>query len=198
MNLNRLSPGRAHPGHRLRMLLCRENGQTLVEFAISISIFLAVTIGIIIVCMAMFTYEYVDFAAREATRWAAVRGADCYLSSQTMPGCGSTLGATATDIQNYVEGLDYPLIDPTKLTGNVNVAWFSETPYTNTTTNTTYATWTTCTPPSTPPANGNGCNDPGDAVQVSISYPFSFGIDIPFVGSFTPTVSSTSQMVISQ
>ena len=194
--LMRLFPERAYRKSLLRARLSPENGQTLVEFAISLGIFLAVTIGIIILCLALFTYEYVDFAAREASRWAAVRGSDCYLSTQSMPGCSSLSGASPTDIQNYVQNLNFPLIDPAKLANNVNVSWLSLTYATNSTTGNVYATWTACDP--TNPPTGTVCNQPGNAVKVSVSYPFNLGISIPFVGSFTPTVTGISQTVISQ
>lgn len=196
MKLMRFSPRRACCKSLLQARLSRENGQTLVEFAIALGIFLATTVGIIILCVALFDYEYVDFAAREAARWAAVRGSDCYLSSQTMPGCPSLSGASPTDIQNYVTNLNYPLIDTTKLANNISVSWLSLTYATNTTTGNVYATWTACDPAN--PPTGTVCNQPGNAVKVIVSYPFSFAVSIPFVGSFTPTVTGISQMVISQ
>lgn len=183
----------------LRARLSREEGQGLVEFTIALGIFFALTIGILVVCMGVFTYEYVNFAAREAVRWAAVRGSECYLSSHTMPGCSSSSGASKTDIQQYVVGLNYPLINPKTLSANgysnINVAWLYNTKHGSPPT--AYASWVAC-PPSAGLLQGQACNDPGDAVQVSVSYPFTQGVYIPFVGSFTPIVSSTSQIVISQ
>lgn len=198
MPLRRLSPMTYRKGS-LRAGLRRDEGAALLEFAFSLGIFLMTTLGIVYLCMALFSYEYVDFAAREGVRWAMVRGSDCYLSS-SMPGCDSSANESAsqitqsqTDIQNYVKGLNYPIIDPTKLTNNINVAWLSETNVTDSSGN-TYATWTACTPSS--PPSGTVCNQPGNEVQVTVSYPISF--TIPFFGNFTPTVSSTSRMVISQ
>lgn len=199
MIFKRLSPGRAGLKALLRSRLSRADGQTLVEFAIALGIFLATTVGIIILCVALFDYEYVDFAAREAVRWAAVRGSDCYLSSQTMPGCSSLSGATPTDIQNYVQQLGYPLIDTSKLTAsNIQVNWYSLVYATNSSTGNVYATWPAPPCDTANPPTGTACNQPGNAVQVIISYPFSFPVSIPFVGSFAPTVTGISQMVISQ
>lgn len=194
----RLSPGRRYHKGLLRAGIARQDGQTLVEFAIALGIFLATIVGIIIVCLALFDYEYVNFASREAARWAAVRGSECWLSSHTMPGCSSASGASATDIQNYVQNLGYPLIDTSKLTAsNVTVNWYSLVPEVDSSGN-YYATWPAPACVVASPPTGTECNQPGNAVQVSISYPFSFGISIPFVGSFTPTVSSSSQTIISQ
>lgn len=189
MPLKRLSPRRSRQKSLrspLNPRLRREEGASLVEFAISLGIFLAITVGLLILCTALFTYEYVDFAAREAARWAAVRGSDCHLSTSTMPGCTTVTGASPTDIENYVKSLGFPIVNPSNLTVTVN--WRELTYDTSVTPPVT--SWGTCT---TAP-----CNQPGDAVQVTVSYPFNLGVSIPFIGSFTPTVSSTSQMVISQ
>lgn len=168
----------------LRAGLRRQEGAALVEFAISLGIFLAVTIGIVFLCVALFTYEYVDYASREAVRWASVRGADCYLSTQTMPGCTSAQGASITDIQNYVKSLDFPLINTDSSVLKVTPSWSQAS-------TTVPVTWTPCGP-------GTVCNARGNQVQVTVTYTFNLGLSIPFVGPFTPTVSSSSQMVIAQ
>lgn len=173
MRLMRISPRTAHIRSRLR----REEGASLVEFAISLGIFLAVTLGIMLLCMALYTYEYVDFASREATRWASVRGADCS-SSSSMPGCG----ADKTAIQTYVQKLNYPIVNPSNVT--VDVTWLSAN-------GTNPQTWSTCgTSPS------GGCDDRGNEVQVTVNYPYL--LDIPFAGSHNFTINSTTTLVISQ
>jgi len=157
----------------LRSRLRREDGASLVEFAISLGIFLAVTLGIIYLCIALFIYEYVDFASREAARWASVRGADCSASS-SMPGCG----ADQSTIQTYVQGLNYPIVNPSNVT--VSVTWLNAN-------GTNPETWSPC---------GGQCNARGNEVQVTVSYPYL--LDIPFTGSHSLNLSSTSTMVISQ
>jgi hypothetical protein len=142
----------------------------MVEFAFSLGIFLAVTVGIIFVCMALLAYEYADFASREATRWASVRGSDCV----GMPNCD----ADQTAIQNYVRGLNYPVVIAGDIT--VNVTWLQAN-------GTRPQTWTACS---------GQCNARGNEVQVQVSYPFLMAI--PFVASNTLNISSTSTMVISQ
>jgi Flp pilus assembly protein TadG len=158
-----------------RARIQKEEGQSLIEFAFSLGIFLALTLGIIYVCIALFTYEYLDFASREAVRWASVRGTDCSQSSTTMTDCDAGL----TEITQYVKGLNYPVINPNNLT--VSVTWLKAN-------GTSPQTWTACT---------SGCNDRGDEVQVTVSYP-AFPLDIPFAGNQSINMSSTATMVISQ
>ena len=69
ITFERLSPT-AYRIHSLRARLRRQEGAALLEFAFSLGIFLAVTFGIIFVCLTLFTYEYLNFAAREAARRA--------------------------------------------------------------------------------------------------------------------------------
>ena len=59
-----------------RRLRC-SRGQSLVESALSLGIVIAVLIGIIELTIALYCYNYVAYAAREATRWAMVRGSTC-------------------------------------------------------------------------------------------------------------------------
>ncbi len=82
--------------------------------------------------------------------------------------------AKAADIQAYVQNLDFPGIVPAKLTA----------------TTTWPTTGSACTPSSLP------CNNSGNLVKVKVQY--SFPLSIPFVPASTISMSSTSQMVISQ
>ena len=149
-----------------------EEGASLVETALACTILLAVLVGAFDMCLATYTAHTVSRSAREATRYAIVRGSQCV----NLTGCG----ASNTDIQNYVRGFYPGLI--------TNTTWYTVTMNTAVTPNT--AVLTLC---GTAPA---GCNLPGNQVQVQVSAPFSF--TIPFYGSKTPTLTSTSAMVISQ
>lgn len=146
-------------------------GQSLLESALSLGIVIAVLIGILELTIALYDYNYVAYAAREGTRWAMVRGDTCALLTDC--------NATPAQIQSYVQGLHYPIIQPSSLA--VTSTWLSKT-------TTTPATWTAC---STPP-----CNLPGNQVRVQVAYPFT--MDIPIVGQLRLYLSSTSSMVISQ
>jgi len=152
----------------------RETGSAIVEMAISSAIFLAALFGIIQACWAIYAYNYVNQAAREATRYAIVRGATYSPTNCTAPGaatCVAQAGNTG-DIAQYVKSLAYPGIDTSRLT--VTTTWPN--------------TVGMC--PTAP------CNYPGNLVQVVVSYPYSF--NIPFVPAATFTMKSTSQLVISQ
>jgi Flp pilus assembly protein TadG len=155
---------------------CRgETGSALVEFALVVIIFLTMLFGIIDFGRALYTYHFLSNAARTATRWAMVNGHDCAADGTCNGTAPMNNGpANAADVQNYVESLAPPGIDPTQLVttscGVVGV---------------------TCpaSPPSCTDSNGAGCT-----VQVQISYNFNFLV--PFVHSGAVTMSSSSQMII--
>lgn len=164
-----------------RKVLNRQEGASIVEFALSVGIYLALTFGVLAVCWALFTYEDVDYAARQAVRWASVRGSQCVYSSN-MPDCD----ASGTDIRNFVTQLNYPMIDSANLT--VSVKWLAVTYTANPVAGLPpIASWSPCS---------GQCNTPGNEVQVTVSY--NSGLDIPLISTFAPQVTSTSAMVISQ
>jgi Flp pilus assembly protein TadG len=146
-----------------------ESGTALVEFAIASSVLLMLMFGIIELCFALYTYNYVSDAARVATRYAVVRGSSC----TALPDCGITAG----ELQNYVRGIGYPGINPRKLT--VRTTWLSFNPG----------------PPTTWDACAGQCNEPSNAVKIQVSY--DFPLFLPFWRSTSLQLTSTSQMVIS-
>jgi Flp pilus assembly protein TadG len=146
-----------------------ESGTSLVEFAICASVLLALVFGIIELSLALYSYNYVSDAARVATRYAVVRGSAC----SGMPDCG----ITADQLQTYVQGIAYPGIKAANLA--VSTTWLSASSSQPT-------TWTAC---------ANQCNAPGNAVEIEVTY--SFPLFLPFWKSTSLSLSSTSQMVIS-
>ena len=146
----------------------RERGTTAVEFAICVVLLLTVVFGIMDFSRALYAYHFLSNSAREATRYAIVRGHACDPSVM-----GSACPAAASDITSYVQNTLAPpsggLITPNAIT----VA----------------TTWTKCT-------SCTNNNDPGSTVQVKLSYPFNF--ILPFLPKTGITMSSTSQMVIAQ
>ena len=100
-----------------------------------------------------------------------VRGSDCTLLTEC--------NATDAQIQSYVQGLNYPMIQPSSLT--VSTVWLSKSL-------TTPTAWTTCL---TAP-----CNAPGNEVQLVVAYPFT--MNIPLIGPIQLHLHSASSMVISQ
>ena len=82
--------------------------------------------------------------------------------------------ATAASVQTYVQNLRYPGLNPSNLT--VTTTWPD--------------TGASCTPSVTP------CNNPGNNVMVTVAYAFPWSV--PFLRSATLTMTSTSEVIISQ
>ena len=144
-----------------------EEGSSLVEMALTMIILLMILFGLIEMCLALYTYHFISDAAREGSRYAIVHGSQCQVS-------GVSCTATTTQIQNYVENLGFPGINPANMT--VTTTW------------TAYPAGATCM--------ALACNGPGDLVTVTVSY--NFPLAIPFVPASILAMSSTSSMVISQ
>jgi Flp pilus assembly protein TadG len=153
-----------------------ESGSAIIETALSIAILLSFIFGVMEICLAAYTNHFISEAAREATRYAIVRGSsfttDC--TAPTYATCVAQGGSNAGDIATYVQKLGFPGIDPAKMT--VNSTWLTKT--------------------GAPCGITDSCKAPGNQVQVIIKY--SFPLSIPFVAVNTWTLTSTSQMVISQ
>jgi Flp pilus assembly protein TadG len=157
-----------------------EQGGSLVEMAISCLILIPVLFGIIQLSIGLYCYHYAADAAREATRWAIVRGSTCndlFGSGYCSPTDGNGSGATSNDIDQYVKKLGYPY--SSKVTTATN--WCTNG-------GSIPATWTSC---STTPAG-----TPGNQVQVTVSY--AYPLIIPFLKSNTINLSSVSSMTIVQ
>jgi Flp pilus assembly protein TadG len=149
-----------------------ETGSAMVEFALSAVILLTVCFGILGVALAMYSYAFVSSAARDATRYAIVRGAtlktDC-----TAPGY-ATCVAQVSDITQFVQQESFPGINPNNLT--VSATWLN-------------ADGTSC-------GTSDSCKVPGSFVYVKVSYPYV--LSVPLLPSETFNVSGSSQMVIAQ
>ena len=167
------------PAARLCRGLFRDHGASLVEMAISCSVLFSMMFGVVEMSMALYTYHFASDAAREASRWAMVRGVNCITNvskAYCSPTSSDSNGADNADIQAYVKSLGYPFAS--NLT--TSTTWLSGTP----------SAQTTCgTSPS-------GCNSAGNLVQVTIKY--NFPIAIPFWSNTTIPISSRSSMVIAQ
>jgi Flp pilus assembly protein TadG len=84
-------------------LVC-ERGANLVEFALASAILFSLLFGVLQMCLALYTYNYISQAAREGARWAMVRGSTSCTNTPNLSNCN----ASSTAIQNYVQGLGYP------------------------------------------------------------------------------------------
>jgi Flp pilus assembly protein TadG len=153
----------------MRVARDKKRGSTLVEFAFVLPLLKALVFGVIDFGRALYSYHFVSNAAREATRWASVRGSDCTAYS--------TCNAGQPEVSDYVVSIAPAGID--------------------TSSSRLLVTTNFVPPPNTlpiclvPPGNYPGC-----AVQVQVSYQFKFVL--PFLPSSGIAMTSTSEMIISQ
>jgi Flp pilus assembly protein TadG len=127
---------------RMRRTLRADGGSSIVEFALASVILFTLLFGVIAICLALYSYNVTAEAAREATRYAIVRGSAC----NSFPNCN----IDQTGLQTYVRGLGFPGINPSSLT--LTAAWPT--------------VGVTCFPSLTP------CNNPGNLVRVTVQYTF--------------------------
>lgn len=139
-----------------------------MEFAFLLPLLFALVFGVIDFGRALYAYHFVSNAAREATRWASVRGNTC----QGLTGCD----ASDSDIISYVASIAPMGIDSSSSRLSAATTWVA------------------------PPNNLAICTtfpkSPGCAVKVQVSYVFKFVL--PFLPTSGYTMTSTSQMIISQ
>src|ERR1700680_2901035 len=76
----------------------KERGGSLVEQAFAIVLLLTIIFAIIDFGRALYTYHFVSNVAREATRWASVRGKTCI-------GLAGGCPANVSDVQTYVSAV---------------------------------------------------------------------------------------------
>jgi hypothetical protein len=100
----------------------RERGASLVEYAFVVILFFSLIFGISGFGHALFVYHHLNNAAREATRYAAVRGAKCDVTPAGEPSCTASNSASGiagptntADVQAYVRSITPPSIDSTNL-----------------------------------------------------------------------------------
>ena len=160
--------------------LTRQQGAELAEFALlftSLPVFLVLIFGVMDFSRAMYAYHSLSSAARQATRFALVRGNSC-------TGFPTACPADADDIKTYVSNEAGIGLDSTTLFNNTSPKWGP--------------------PPSNPTSCGGIFSStrtatnsaPGCVVQVQVQYPLTFSF--PFLPSSTVMMSSKSQIVISQ
>ncbi|MBV8437568.1 MAG: pilus assembly protein [Silvibacterium sp.] len=153
-----------------------EHGQATVEIAFASVVLFCFVIGIMQVSRGIYVYNFVSEAAREAARYAMVRGSTSCANTPSLTNCNTS---SSTNIQTYVQGRNYPGMVSSSLTATATYLCASASQPT---------TWSTCTT--------NPHNAPGNVVKVVVSYPFT--LSVPFYSGASFTVSSTSQMVITQ
>jgi Flp pilus assembly protein TadG len=95
-----------------------ERGASLVEYAFVVILFLALIFGVSGFGHALFVYHHLNNAAKEGTRYAAVRGYTCSNDSSCVAGnsaTGITGPTTTADVQAYVQTITPASIDSTSL-----------------------------------------------------------------------------------
>jgi Flp pilus assembly protein TadG len=125
---------------RVTEFLCNEDGGSLIEFAITISTALTLVFVIMQLCLALYMYAMIGETARDATRWAIVRGSTC------VTGSGTSCTTTTAAITAYAKGLGFP---------NVGGGTLNVTP--------TY-------PDTNPVGGAANCQAPGCRVKVVVAY----------------------------
>ena len=150
-----------------------ESGSGLVEYSIVFILFITMVLGVADFSRAVYAYHFVSNAAREAARYASVRGSTCS-DDGSCTAANSASGvagpSSATDIQDFVKNVPK----------GINPAQITTTP-----------SWSN-------PSNITTCkttsNAPGCTVVVLVKYNFAFFT--PLVSKATLTFSSTSQRLI--
>lgn len=163
----------------------RQRGAALVEYAFTFIFSVALFLGIMEFGHALYAYHFVNNAAKEATRWAAVNGANCSSDSSCNGTAPMNNGpAKLTDVSTYVQNHIPAGIDTTKVTTTAcgladTAACAASTPQ--------VCTRAVGTQPATP-------NAPGCTVQVQVNYSFNFVF--PLIPGSPISMSSTSDMII--
>lgn len=98
-----------------------EEGATLVEFGIASLVLLSFLFGIIDFGFALYSYSYTAEAAKEAARYASVRGTYNGLGTCTSSELLSDCNVTSAQVQTWVQNLGYPGINPANT--QVTVSW---------------------------------------------------------------------------
>lgn len=79
-----------------------ESAESMVSFALSVSILFGFIFGLTTMCLAFYTYEWISEIAREGARYAIVHGSTCETSS------GSSCTLATSDINTYVQNIGFP------------------------------------------------------------------------------------------
>jgi len=107
----------------------RQAGASLVEYAFIFIIFMTVLLGICAFGHMLYVYHYVNHAAKEATRYASVRGSTCATDADggscqaSNSASGNSGPATMADIQTYVSNMVSAGVDNSKLVVPTDAAY---------------------------------------------------------------------------
>lgn len=160
---------------QLKSMHFDESGSSLVEFSLCLIVMLAVVYGIFDCSRALYTDHYVATAARDAVRYAMVRG-----SSWTGVSCTDTSSygcfANGTDVTKYITTITPLGINSKNPPLTITTSWPGMTP-----------AGTSC---------GADAYAPGCVVRVKVDYSFHF--ILPFLPQSAILLTSTAAGAISQ
>jgi Flp pilus assembly protein TadG len=88
-----------------------EEGSALVEFGISSAVLFMTLFGLMACCTVLYSYIFVSEAAREASRYAIVRGSSCV-------GLSDCPNIDSAKLNTYVKNLSYPGINKGNLSAS--------------------------------------------------------------------------------
>ncbi|MGB6690355.1 MAG: TadE/TadG family type IV pilus assembly protein [Terracidiphilus sp.] len=102
-----------------------DEGQSLVEFAISSTVLLTFIFCMAEATLAYYSYDMISESAREGTRYAMVRGSSCTTSGN------SSCEVTASQVNSYVADLGWPNLGGGTVTVNTTYPDGNENPQTS-------------------------------------------------------------------
>ena len=155
----------------------RDDGSNLIEFAVTLVVYLLMLFAVIDFSRALYAYHFVGHAAREGARWAIVNGSACNGDGT----CPYASGAQEADVSTYVKKFIPRGINSGQVTVTAPCGVDSKGKCAG-------------SPVSCPTTADGSYNAPGCVVQVTVSYPFHFLV--PLLSTATINMSSTSEMVI--
>jgi Flp pilus assembly protein TadG len=160
----------------MRSFLLDEEGQSLIEFSLCVTVLLMLVFGIMDMSRALYTEHFIATAAHQGARYAIVRGATFAGTS-----CASTstvnCAATQANVVSYVTSLVNSGISPSNMT--VTARWPG-----------TDGSGAACTN-AVRVVNSAGCN-----INVTVNYSYSF--ILPYLPKNALALTSSSSMTISQ
>jgi Flp pilus assembly protein TadG len=161
------------PCSLIEKLRTDQDGSQTVEFALCSVVWLLAVFVIIYISFLFYADHFVTSAAKNAARYAVVRGsswngASCHSVSS------SSCTATAANVTSYVQASLFPGISSSQLT--VSTSWPGTT-----------SSGAICD-------TTNGTDSPNCAVNVQVGYSFSF--PMPFFPNTSIPLAATSQMTI--
>jgi Flp pilus assembly protein TadG len=176
-----------------------ERGSALVEFAVVLTVFLTLLFAIMGFSQAVSAYHFVSNAAREATRYASVRGTTFASNCSVTPPYSVQYNCKANDPGGADVALYVNSIVPSGMSVSGAAAASCANPGVGQLN--VCVSWPGTAPAGAAgacPSNPSGGNNPGCLVKVQVQY--TYGFTLPFVSKDVSsiTMSSTSETVIQQ